>query len=98
MEVSISARHGTLTTSTHDYIEKKLPKLVHLFERLTSIKVTVEFQHPEPEVELLVSAEHKHDFVARERHAVVEAAFDTAIAKMESQIRKYKEKVTDHHR
>lgn len=98
MEVSISARHGSLSEANHDYIEKKIPKLVHIFERLTSVKVTIDFQRPEPEVELLVSAEHKHDFVARERHASVTAAFDNVLSNMQNQLRKYKEKVTDHHR
>lgn len=98
MEMTISARHGSLSPDAHFYIEKKLPKLVHLFERLTSIIVTVDFQKHEPEVEILVSAEHKHDFVARERHPTVTAAFDNAIAKMEGQLRRYKEKIQDHHR
>lgn len=97
MEVSISARHGSLSADDQAYIEKKLPKLVHLFERLTSINVTVDFQKHEPEVELVVSAEHKNGFVAKERHAVVTAAFDNAIAKMEGQLRKYKGKIQDHH-
>lgn len=98
MEVSISARHGSLSTDDQAYIEKKLPKLVHIFDRLTSIGVTVDFQKNEPEVELLVSAEHKNGFVARERHANVTAAFDNAIAKMEGQLRRYKDKIQDHHR
>lgn len=98
MQVSISTRHGSLSPDAQSYIEKKLPKLVHIFERLTSINVTVDFQKHEPEIELLVSAEHKHDFVARERHTSLTAAFDNAIAKMEMQLRKYKEKVQDHHR
>ncbi len=93
MEVSISARHGSLGEENQTYIEKKLPKLEHLFERLTSIHVTVDFQKHEPEVELLVSAEHKHDFVARERNGTVSAAFDNAMAKMEAQLRRYKERV-----
>lgn len=97
MEVSISARHGHLHADVREYIEKKLPKLTHLFERLTSIHLTVDFQKKEPAVELLVSAEHKHDFVAREHHENVQAAFDTVYAKMEGQIRKYKEKIQDHH-
>ena len=97
MEVKISARHGELAKGDHDYIEKKLPKLVHIFERLTSIHVTVDFQEPQPRVELLVGAEHKHDFVAREHDGTVSAAFDCAIAKMEGQLRKYKEKVQNHH-
>ena len=98
MEISISSRHGSLSSETQTYIEKKLPKLSHLFERLTSIRVTVHFNKRDPLVELLVSAEHKHDFVARERAGTVESAFDNSIAKMEGQIRKYKEKIQEHHR
>jgi putative sigma-54 modulation protein len=98
MELSISARHGELHKDSQEYIERKLPKLTHLFDRLISIKLTVDFQFAEPEVELLVEAEHKHDFVARERAESVTAAFDRTLEKMEGQIRKYKEKIQDHHR
>lgn len=97
MEVSISSRHGHLSKDAHDYIEKKIPKLGHLFDRLLGVHVTVDFQPKEPTVELLVSAEHKHDFVAQEKHAVVTAAFDNALAKMEAQLRRYKEKTQSHH-
>jgi putative sigma-54 modulation protein len=98
MEVSLSARHGDLHKDSQEYIERKLPKLSHIFERLISIQVTADFQFPEPEVELLVEAEHKHDFVAKERGPNVTAAFDKALEKMEGQLRKYKEKIQDHHR
>ncbi|QDU63656.1 Sigma 54 modulation protein / S30EA ribosomal protein [Planctomycetes bacterium Pan216] len=98
METTISARHGSIAPEDHEYIDKKIPKLVHLFDRLTSVQVTVDFQKSEPQLELLVSAEHKHDFVAREHHAHVTAAFDSAMSKMESQLRRYKEKIQDHHR
>lgn len=98
MDVKISARHGSLSPNSQEYINGKLPKLSHIFERLLSIMVTVDFQRDDPEVEILVEAEHKHDFVARERAANVTAAFDEALAKMESQLRKYKEKIQDHHR
>jgi putative sigma-54 modulation protein len=98
VETSISARHGTLDANSHSYIEQKLTKLAHIFERLTSIRVTIDFQKHEPIVELLVSAEHKHDFVAREQNGTVSAAFDNALAKMEGQLRRYKEKLVDRHR
>ena len=98
MEISISARHGTLAKESQEYIERKIPKLTHLFDRLVSVAVTTDFQFAEPEVEVLVGAEHKHDFVAKERAASVTAAFDRALEKMESQLRRYKEKIQDHHR
>lgn len=98
MEVAISARHGVIHQPDHEYIEKKIPRLSHLFDRLLSVKVTVDFQTANPHVELLVSAEHKHDFVAQESAPHVKEAFDLVLAKMESQLRKYKEKIQNHHR
>jgi putative sigma-54 modulation protein len=47
---------------------------------------------------LLVSAEHKHDFVSREAHTEVLVAVDMVVEKMEGQLRRYKEKVQDHRR
>jgi putative sigma-54 modulation protein len=97
LEVSISARHGTLAKDAHDYIERKLPKLVHLFDRVNSAKVTVDLQSADDaDVELVVS-EPRHTLVSRERAATVQAAFDSAMAKMESQLRKHKEKLHNHH-
>jgi len=49
-------------------------------------------------VEILASAEHKHDFVAQEDHQDVLAAVDLAVEKLEGQLRRYKEKIQDHRR
>src|SRR5262249_20841212 len=46
----------------------------------------------------LVSAEHKHDFVASERNQDILAAVDLVLDKLERQVRKYKEKIMDHRR
>jgi putative sigma-54 modulation protein len=96
MEISISARHGSLTPEQHDYIEKKLPKLAHLFDKINMAKVTVDLTAHPPEVELVVS-EPRQTFVAKEQHDVVQAAFDNCLAKMEGQLRRHKEKLHDHH-
>ena len=53
-------------------------------------------QSPHPKVELLVSAEHKHDFVARETAETVHAAFDLVLHKMQQQLKRYKQKVQGH--
>jgi putative sigma-54 modulation protein len=49
-------------------------------------------------VEFLVSAEHKHDFVAREVNSDILAAVDLVIDKLERQLSRYKEKLQDHRR
>ena len=98
MQIKISARHGHLSDETQKFIKEKAEKLLHYFQRLTMIEVTVDLQEEQTVVELLVSAEHKHDFVARERHKEVLTAFDAAVTKLEGQLRKYKDRIQDHRR
>ena len=63
------------------------------------IEVTVDLKNEDTKmVEFVVQAEHKHDIVARESHDDILAAVDLALAKLEGQIRRYKEKIQDHRR
>lgn len=98
MQVAITCRHGNIPQETHEYIARKAEKLPNYFERVTAIEVTVDFEGDRVSVEINVDAEHKHDFVARVTGDEAGPAFDKALAKMEQQIRKYKEKLTDHRR
>ena len=99
MQIKISARHGHLSDATQDFIREKAQRLLRFFERLTSIEVTVDLKNDTNKmVEFLVSAEHKHDFVARETNHDILAAVDLVVDKLESQLRRYKEKVQDHRR
>ena len=99
MQVEISARHGQLSDATKEKIGAKVERLSRLFDRLLSIEVTVDLEHEQnPSVDIRISAEHKHDFVATEQSSSLMAALDGVIHKLEQQLRKYKEKVQDHHR
>lgn len=99
MQVSISVRHGQLAESTQNRIKEKAEKLSRFFDRLMSIEVIVDLQEEQaPVVELMVSAEHKHDFVATAKSESLSGALDGAVSKIEQQLRKYKEKVQQKHR
>ncbi len=98
MQIKISTRHGHLNEETQRLVREKASKLPHYFERLTMIEITIDLQNPIKTVEFVVQAEHKHDFVARERHGELLTAVDMALAKLEGQIRRYKEKIQDHRR
>jgi putative sigma-54 modulation protein len=99
VQINISTRHGHLSDATRAKISAKVERLARLFERLSAIEVTVDLEHEEsPTVDVRVSAEHKHDFVAAEQSTSLMASLDGAIHKLEQQLRKYKEKVQDHHR
>ena len=98
VQIKISARHGHLADATQDFIREKAEKLLRYFERLTSIEVTVDLKNDLKVVEFLVSAEHKHDFVATEVNSDILAAVDLVMNKLERQLSRYKEKIQDHRR
>ncbi len=99
MQISISVRHGNLSEASQRKITEKVEKLSRIFERLTAIDITIDLEREEtPSVDLRVSAEHKHDFVATDRSAHLMGSVDTVIHRMEQQLRKYKEKIQSRHR
>lgn len=98
MQVAISCKHGSLSPEQQDYVTRKSEKLLTYFERVTAITVAFIFAKDRVKVEILVDAEHKHNFVALEEAEDAIATFDQSLHKMEQQIKKYKERIQDHHR
>jgi putative sigma-54 modulation protein len=98
VQVAITCKHGQLNANQQEYITRKSEKLLTYFERVTAINVTVAFDNGRVRVEILVDAEHKHNFVANDQGDDVAPTFDLVLHKMENQIKKYKEKIQDHRR
>lgn len=98
MQISISSRHGSLSEEMHSYVNEKLSKFTKIFARIESIAVTIDLRPDSSSVEILVNAEHNHDLVAREAAPSFHAAVDLAVHKMESQLRRYKERIQEHRR
>lgn len=98
MQVEITCRHGEISSDVHGYIAEKAEKLLTFFQRITAIEVTIDFEKDRIQLEILVDAEHKHNFVAHDVGEEVIGTFDRTLQKMEQQLRKYKEKIQDHRR
>jgi putative sigma-54 modulation protein len=97
VQVKISARHGHLSQSTQDRLTEKVEKLTRFFDRITGIEVTADLQNEStPNVEVKVTAERHDPFVASDSASSVSAALDSVMDKLEAQLRKHKEKVTEH--
>ena len=97
VQITISIRHGDLNPETQEKIKAKLTKLPRFFERLTAVGVTVDLEHKETKkVEVCVSVEQTHDFVATEVASNVMAAIDGTMRKLEQQLRRHKEKLKGH--
>ena len=99
MQVKISVRHGQLSDAHQQQVRDKAEKLLHYFNRITMIEVTVDLQDPTRKVvEFVAKSEHKHDFVAHESHPDLLAAVDLALGKLEMQVRRHKERLQDRRR
>jgi putative sigma-54 modulation protein len=98
VQIQISARHGHLDDATQAKIREKAEKLLHFFERVASIVITVDLSGDMMKAEILLNAEHKHDFVAHAEAEEVLPAVKAAVEKMKVQLTHYKEKLQDHRR
>jgi putative sigma-54 modulation protein len=97
VHIELSTRHGLiLEPSQQEYVRDKAEKLLKYFNRLMEIEVIVDHQKNGWWMEMVVSAEHKHDFVARGDAAGMEAVTDHVVHMIEQQIRRYKERIQDH--
>lgn len=95
MQVNVSARHGQLQNGDQALIVEKTERLRRLYDRVNAIDVTVDLK-AHPNVEIVVSAEGTDDVVGHAEANTVSAALDLAIPKVEHQLRRIKEKKTEH--
>lgn len=99
MQIEITTRHGHLSDTSREKLLAKAEKLQRFFDRLTAIEVIVDLNdESSPVVDVNASAEHKHDFQASVQSDSLWGSVDSALQKVEQQLRKYKEKVQDRHR
>lgn len=96
MQVAITCRHGSIRPELREYITRKAEKLVRYLDTVSEIDVTIEFEGPRVDVEMLVEIDGYHTIVAHVEGEDVAATFDKALHKMEHQVHKHKEKVRDH--
>ena len=94
MQIKLSARHGHLTDDHQREIRQKAEKLLHIFDRISMIEITIDLGDKVfKKVEILVDAEHKHDFVARDQHEDLMTAVDLTVDRIKHQVHRYKEKI-----
>ena len=97
METKLNVRGGDLPEHIQETIKNKVAKLPRFFDRVTGIQVVADMQHADtPNVEVIVAAEEVSDFFATGTGSNVLAALDDVMNKLESQLRKHKEKLKGH--
>lgn len=94
--VSVTGRHVHVTDAMKAYAEEKLSKLERIGNRIIDVNVTMDIQ----------KVEHKVDIVMKYGHTLIKsqgsstdmyASIDKAVDKLQSQLRRYKRRLKDHH-
>jgi putative sigma-54 modulation protein len=97
MQIQISGHQIEITQALRDHVQSRLNKLDKYFDNVTSLAVvlSVEKLVHRAEATLAVSGRTLH---AEASDGDMYASIDTLLDKLVAQLRKYKEKLTAHHR
>ena len=95
MQISIDGRHVDVTDSIRDYVETKLTRIERHFDQVVDVHVVlgVEKQRQMVEATIHVAGNNIH---AHSEHDDMYAAIDSLTDKLDRQVKKHKEKLTDH--
>ena len=93
MHITISAKHMELTQPIRDYIERKMSRLPHFFNRLQEIRVIIERVPHGYHVEVVSDVEHHKDYVANTEHRDLYACVDVVSDRAVRQLHEWKDRI-----
>ena len=97
MQIDISGHHIDVTSALRTYVSNKLKRIERHFDHMTNIHVILAVEKERQRAEATVQVSGARLFADAE-HDDMYAAIDVLCDKLDRQIKKYKEKLTDHHR
>jgi len=97
MQINITGHHIDVTDALRSYVSEKLEKLERHFDHVTNVHVilTVEKQSQKAEANVHVSGA---ELFAQHDSEDMYASIDGLVDKLDRQIVKHKEKISDHNR
>jgi putative sigma-54 modulation protein len=97
MQLTISGHQIDLTDSMKHYIGEKMERIERHFDHLNSIDVVLHVEKIRHKAEATINAKGV-TLHAQADSDNMYATIDNLADKLDSQVRKHKEKITDHHR
>jgi putative sigma-54 modulation protein len=97
MQINLSGHHVDITTPLRDYVNGKMERLERHFDNVIDLHVVlgVEKLRHKAEATMHLSG---GDIFADAVEENMYAAIDSLVDKLDRQLKKHKEKITDHHR
>ena len=95
MQITITARHFDLTNAIRDYVEESATKLEKYFDHIINVHFILSLENGGNSAEMVMHIPRNNlKCVASDKDMYV--AIDAAVDKMENQVKKLKDKWTDH--
>jgi putative sigma-54 modulation protein len=97
MQLNVTGHHIDMTDSLHSYVEDKMERLERHFDNVTNVHVILSVEKLRHKAEATIHISGADVYADCEDDDMY-AAIDALVDKLDRQIKKHKEKITDHHR
>ena len=95
MQVNVTGHHIEVTPALRDYVNEKMHRISRHFDSVISINAVLKVERRDHEAEATVHAPRRSLFATHTSDDMY-AAIDGLIDKLDRQVRRYKDKLTDH--
>lgn len=96
MEITVAGHHLEITPALRDYVKSKLVRLRRHFDQMTDVRCTLTVEKLDHKAEATIHLAGTTIY-ADAIEGNMYAAVDGLIDKLDRQVRKHKERITDHH-
>jgi putative sigma-54 modulation protein len=97
MQINVSGHQVAITPALHDYVSGKFDRIVRHFDHLHDVTVTLSVEKLLHKAEATVHCSSNKTIHADAQAADMYAAIDALADRLDRQVKKHKEKLTDHH-
>jgi putative sigma-54 modulation protein len=98
MQIQIVGNKIEVTRPIHDYVTAKLERITRHFDHLTDVHVVLSVEKLRHHAEATLRTGQHKSLHAEADGQDLYAAIDVMTDRLDQQVRKHKEKLTDHHR
>jgi putative sigma-54 modulation protein len=98
MNIELAGHHVSITEALRNYVAEKMSRLERHFDHVSSVHVVLEVEKERHIAEATLHVAGRKDVHANCVHDDMYAAIDMLVDKLDRQILRHKEKLTDHHR
>jgi putative sigma-54 modulation protein len=96
MQLDLTGHHVDITDSLRNYVTEKMEKVERHFDKVTSTHVILSVENVRHKAEATVNMSGNNVF-AESTQDDMYAAIDSLVDKLDRQVKKHKEKITNHH-